>query len=35
VKIEGDFLYLSTASPIHSKGMAVNSYLQWKRAAKA
>jgi hypothetical protein len=35
VKIEGDFLYLSTASPIQSQGKAVNSYLQWKRAALA
>jgi hypothetical protein len=33
VKIDGDFLYLSTASPIQSQGKAVNSYLQWKRAA--
>jgi hypothetical protein len=35
VKIEGDFLYLSTASPIQSQGTMVNSYLQWKRAAQA
>jgi hypothetical protein len=35
VKVEGDFLYLSTASPIQSKGKSVNSYLQWKRAATA
>ena len=32
VKIEGDSLHLSTASPILSKGKLVNSYLQWKRA---
>jgi len=32
VRIEGDFLNLSTASPIQSAGKTVNSYLQWKRA---
>lgn len=35
VKIEGDTLHLSTASPIESGGNTVNSYLQWKRAGKA
>jgi hypothetical protein len=34
VKIEGDFLHLSTASPINSGGKIVNSYLKWKRASK-
>lgn len=34
VSIEGDFLNLSTASPIQSAGKTVNSYLQWKRATK-
>jgi len=33
VKIEGDLLHLSTASPILSSGKKVNSYLTWKRAA--
>ena len=33
VKIEGDFLHLSTATPIVSGGRTVNSYLTWKRAA--
>ena len=33
VKIEGDFLYLSTAAPIMSSGKEVNSFLKWKRAA--
>lgn len=33
VTIEGDYLYLSTASPISSGGKIVNSYLRWKRAA--
>jgi hypothetical protein len=32
VKIEGDTLHLSTASPIHSSGRTVNSFLVWKRA---
>jgi hypothetical protein len=32
VSIDGDFLHLSTASPITSKGKVVMSYLQWKRA---
>jgi hypothetical protein len=32
VKIEGDLLHLSTASPIVSGGKTVNSYLTWKRA---
>lgn len=32
VRIEGDFLNLSTASPITSGGKLVNSYLRWKRA---
>ena len=31
VKIEGETLHLSTASPIKSAGV-MNSYLQWKRA---
>jgi Lipocalin-like domain len=34
VKIDGDNLYLSTASPIESSVRTVNSYLHWKRAAK-
>ncbi|HSU60608.1 MAG TPA: lipocalin-like domain-containing protein [Bryobacteraceae bacterium] len=34
VKIEGDDLYLSTASPITSGGKTVNSCLHWKRASK-
>jgi hypothetical protein len=34
VRIEGDDLYLSTASPIHSGGKTVNSYLHWRRASK-
>jgi hypothetical protein len=34
VKIAGDDLYLSTASPIHSGGKTVNSYLHWRRAGK-
>jgi hypothetical protein len=33
VKIEGESLFLSTASPIQSQGKTVNSYLEWKRAA--
>ena len=32
VKIEGNSLYLSTASPISSGGKTVNSYLRWERA---
>ncbi len=32
VRIEGDFLNLSSESPIQSGGKTVNSYLQWKRA---
>src|SRR5580704_17353304 len=32
VKIDGDDLYLSTASPIESGGKKVNSHLRWKRA---
>ncbi|MDN0083908.1 lipocalin-like domain-containing protein [Crenobacter sp. SG2305] len=32
VKIEGDILSLSTASPINSGGKLVNSYLRWQRA---
>jgi Lipocalin-like domain len=32
VKIEGDYLYLHTASPIESGGKKVNSFLKWKRA---
>ena len=32
VKIEGDFLHLSSASPIISGGKKVNSKLMWKRA---
>ena len=34
VKIDGDMLHLSTASPIKSSGKTVMSYLQWKRAGK-
>jgi NAD(P)-dependent dehydrogenase (short-subunit alcohol dehydrogenase family) len=34
VKIEGEDLYLQTASPIESGGKKVNSYLKWKRAKK-
>ncbi|MGH7933421.1 MAG: hypothetical protein ACREQN_09665 [Candidatus Binataceae bacterium] len=34
VKIEGDELQLSTASPIQSGGKTVNSYLKWKRAKR-
>lgn len=33
VKIEGDILNLSTASPINSDGKLVNSYLRWQRAS--
>jgi hypothetical protein len=33
VKIEGDMLNLSTASPINSGGKLVNSRLRWKRAS--
>jgi hypothetical protein len=32
VKIEGNMLSLSTASPINSAGKTVNSYLRWQRA---
>ena len=32
VKIDGDSLHLSTASPIELGGKKVNSYLKWKRA---
>lgn len=32
VKIEGNSLHLSTASPINSGGKIVNSYLRWERA---
>jgi hypothetical protein len=32
VKIEGNSLHLSTASPITSGGKVVNSYLRWERA---
>lgn len=32
VKIEGDMLHLSTASPIRSGGKETNSFLTWKRA---
>jgi Lipocalin-like domain len=32
VRVEGDRLFLSTASPILSSGQIVNSYLTWKRA---
>lgn len=35
VSIDGDFLNLSTASPIQSAGKTVNSRLRWKRASKA
>ena len=35
VKIEGDYLYLGTASPIQSQGKTVNSALKWKRASAA
>ena len=34
VKIEGDDLYLSSATPIQSQGKIVMSHLKWKRAAK-
>ncbi len=34
VKIEGDLLHLSTASPIKSGGKMVMSFLQWQRAKK-
>ncbi len=33
VKIEGDLLHLSSASPIRSGGKTVVSYLIWRRAA--
>jgi hypothetical protein len=32
VKIDGDDLHLSSASPLQSGGKTVMSYLQWKRA---
>lgn len=32
VRIEGDQLFLSTASPISSAGKTVNSHLAWRRA---
>lgn len=32
VRIEGDHLFLSTASPISSGGKTVNSHLAWRRA---
>jgi hypothetical protein len=35
VKIEGDNLFLGSASPFESNGRTVNSYLHWKRAAKS
>jgi hypothetical protein len=35
VRIEGDFLNLSTASPIRSGGKLVNSHLRWQRALSA
>jgi len=35
VRIEGDFLNLSSASPIQSAGKTVMSSLQWKRATQA
>jgi hypothetical protein len=34
VKIDGDILQLSTASPTKSSGQTVMAYLQWKRAGK-
>jgi hypothetical protein len=34
VKIEGNSLYLSTASPITSGGKVVNSFLTWERAKR-
>jgi len=34
VKIEGDTLHLSTASPLKSGGRTVNAYLEWRRAGK-
>jgi hypothetical protein len=34
VRIEGDDLFLSTASPIRSGGRTVTSYLHWRRASK-
>jgi len=33
VKIEGDMLHLSTATPIMSGGKKVNSHLAWRRAS--
>ena len=32
VRIDGDMLHLSTATPIKSAGKKTNSYLSWKRA---
>jgi hypothetical protein len=34
VRIEGDDLYLSTATPVPSHGKIVNTHLHWKRASK-
>jgi hypothetical protein len=34
IRIEGDILHLSTASPIQLGGRSVNAQLQWKRCAK-
>jgi len=33
-ELDGDRLHLSTASPIHSGGKVVNSYLIWRRAER-
>ena len=35
VRIEGDDLYLSSATPFHLRGRTVNAQLHWKRANKA
>ena len=35
VRIEGNDLYLSSASPIQSGGKTVMSYLRWKRAGQS
>jgi Lipocalin-like domain len=34
VTIDGDMLRLRSASPIHSGGKSVMSYLQWRRARR-
>ena len=33
-RVDGDMLYLSTASPIQSGGQKVNAFLQWQRARR-